>query len=155
MMKFTIYIFILFVSFNLNAQDKKSKSPSVAMSLSVIPGLGQVYNEDYWKAPILLGSAGTFLGIALYYNNLFHETQLLIDQNNENSSYTNQLKLRREFYRDNRDQFYLYLSAIYVITILDAYTGAYLYNFDINDDTSLNFGVTNNKVGVNLILRVK
>lgn len=154
MIKLILYFLILFLCINLKAQDMKSKSPTIAMSLSVIPGMGQVYNEDYWKAPVLLGSAGTFLGIALYYNNLFNETQLLIDQNIDNSSYTSQLKLRREFYRDNRDQFYLYLSAIYVISILDAYTGSYLYNFDINDDTSLNFGVSNNKIGMNLIFKL-
>lgn len=151
MTKRIIFLMLIILPVISFSKENKTKNPNIAMSLSVIPGMGQVYNEDYWKAPILFGSAGAMLGIALYYNNQFNETQSLIDLNSENTSYVSQLKLRREFYRDNRDQFYLYLSAVYVISILDAYTGAYLYNFDINEDTSLNFGLKNNKVGFSFI----
>ena len=34
-----------------------SKSPTSALWRSVIPGWGQYYNEEYWKAPLLFGSA--------------------------------------------------------------------------------------------------
>ena len=156
-MKYIITIF-LFVVLNIKvvlSQESSTKSPTTAMALSVVPGLGQVYNEDYWKAPILFGSAGTMLGLALYYNNEFTEIEKLIKQNSDNQSYVYQLKQRREFYRDSRDQFYLYLAAGYVVSILDAYTGAYLYHFDINEDTSMNFGVINNKVGLNFTYKLR
>ncbi|MER3328154.1 MAG: DUF5683 domain-containing protein, partial [Candidatus Kapaibacterium sp.] len=36
--------------------DYMAKSPSEALWKSVIPGWGQYYNEEYWKAPILFGA---------------------------------------------------------------------------------------------------
>ena len=96
-MKYIITIF-LFVVLNIKvvlSQESSTKSPTTAMALSVVPGLGQVYNEDYWKAPILFGSAGTMLGLALYYNNEFTEIEKLIKQNSDNQSYVYQLKQRR------------------------------------------------------------
>lgn len=157
MMKSIIIIFILFLPIiSLKGQDN-SKSPTKAMLFSIVPGGGQVYNEDYWKAPIMFGGAAIVLSSALYYNGLYSDTEELITlETDQTSTYVGQLKKRKEFYRDYRDQFYLYLGAIYVVSLLDAYTGAYLYNFDINEDTSLNIGLTNNNtVGINLNIRLK
>ena len=157
MIKYLLIVFILFLSFiNLKGQDN-SKSPTKAMLFSIIPGGGQVYNEDYWKAPIMFGSAAIVLGSAMYYNGLFNDTEKLISSEiDQTSTYVVQLKRRKENYRDYRDQFYLYLGAIYVVSLLDAYTGAYLYEFDIDEDTSLNFGITNNNtVGINLNIKLK
>jgi hypothetical protein len=49
-------------------------APSKAAFYSaVVPGLGQIYNKKYWKAPIVWGG----LGISLYYyswnNQKYHE----------------------------------------------------------------------------------
>jgi hypothetical protein len=133
-----------------------SKSPTKAMLFSIIPGGGQVYNEDYWKAPIMFGAAGVVLTSALYYDGLFKDSEKLIEnETDKTSNYVSQLKRRKEYYRDYRDQFYLYLGAIYVVSLLDAYTGAYLYNFDINEDTSFNIGITKrNQVGINLTIKL-
>lgn len=147
----------MFLSFiNLKGQDN-SKSPTKAMLFSIIPGGGQVYNEDYWKAPVMFGSAAIVLSSAMYYNGLFNDTEkLILSELDQTSTYVVQLKRRKEYYRDYRDQFYLYLGAIYVVSLLDAYTGAYLFEFDIDEDTSLNFGITNNNsVGINLNIKLK
>ena len=39
----------------------------------------------------------------------------------------------REFYRDQRDQFYLYAGLVYLINIVDAYVDAHLFDFDVSD----------------------
>lgn len=157
MIKNLLIVSIMFLSFiNLKGQDN-SKSPTKAMLFSIIPGGGQVYNEDYWKAPVMFGSAAIVLSSAMYYNGLFNDTEkLILSELDQTSTYVVQLKRRKEYYRDYRDQFYLYLGAIYVVSLLDAYTGAYLFEFDIDEDTSLNFGITNNNsVGINLNIKLK
>jgi Family of unknown function (DUF5683) len=115
------------------------KKPWIAMSLSIIPGAGQIYNEDYWKAPILFGAASGFVYAITSWQNNFNEMQNLLDSDEIENYNIEQVKLRREFYRDQRDQASVYLALIYVVTILDAYAGAHLWGFDTGDDLSLNF----------------
>ena len=39
----------------------------------------------------------------------------------------------REYYRDNRDMSAFYLMVVYMLSAVDAYTGAHLYDFNVND----------------------
>ena len=153
-MKLILFI-LIFSHFTLISSEKKGKSPSKAMLYSIIPGGGQVYNEDYWKAPIMFAGAGIMIGTALYYHGLANDVEKMIESEQNGGLNLNQLKRKREFYVDNRDQFYFYFAGIYIISLLDAYTGAHLYDFDIDEDTSLNFGIIDkNKVGISLTIRL-
>jgi len=166
-MKYVLYsIFIfLFLSINLLSEDldssskeivdkvveeinetKLEKKPWIAMSLSVIPGAGQIYNEDYWKAPILFGAGASFVySIATWQSN-FNEMQDLLDSDEIENFNAEQVKLRREYYRDQRDQASVYLALIYVVTILDAYAGAHLSAFDTSGDLSMNLSFSSQNI---------
>lgn len=37
----------------------------------IVPGLGQVYNRDYWKIPVIYAGLGTTIGFGIHYNNLY------------------------------------------------------------------------------------
>jgi hypothetical protein len=149
---------------------KMTKSTTAAVLWSfAFPGLGQVYNEAYWKAPIFAGAAGTLVYFIIFNQNNF------IKYSDEASGYdskindlTNQLKiakteqdslsitrliystkdtlnlskLKREFYRDNRDISGLYLLGVYLLAAVDAYTGAHLFDFSVSDDLSFRFQPT-------------
>ncbi len=122
------------------------KKPWVAMSLSIIPGAGQIYNEDYWKAPLLFGSAlGLAYAISSWQSN-FNQMQSLLDSDEIENYNAEQVKLRMEYYRDQRDQTAVYLAIIYVISILDAYAGAHLFDFDTSNDLSLNFSFSSQAI---------
>lgn len=149
---------------------KMSKSPEGAMWRSLaIPGWGQLYNEDYWKVPIVFGAAATMAGLIIYNNNKFndYEDQLLaatdrnskikiddpanandeyhlINKNNLTDFELRQLKSNREFYRDNRDLSAFYLLGVYVIAAVDAYVGAHLYDFNVDDDLGFGAKMLNN-----------
>jgi len=89
------------------------KSPTKAMLMSaVLPGLGQFYNKSYWKIPIIYGLAGYFVyeikqndKSYRYYRGLFSESVKI-------SGGDYRYKRLRDFYRDQRDLFGIYLCAL-------------------------------------------
>lgn len=147
-----------------------TKSPSEALWKSVIPGWGQYYNEDYWKAPILFGAAVGLGGLIYYYNGEFQNysdqldaatlagTKIPINSPDDLSDNyypikksilsdleIRQLKGNKEFNRDNRDMMAFYLLGVYIISAVDAYVGAHLYDFNVDDELSYNMNV--NRMG--------
>lgn len=111
------------------------KSPMGALLRSaVIPGWGQFYNESYWKIPIVWGVSAWFIylwmdrnDLYVYYKNLYNIS--LNETSNGNSSF---YKNRRDFYRDDRDLFAIYIGLTYFLNLIDAYVDAHLFDFDIN-----------------------
>jgi hypothetical protein len=103
-----------------------------------LPGWGQIYVEHYWRSAIFFGAAG-----ALWYNTISNHIQYRKEQDKMNSisdkeSYDYQLaKARRDTYVDNRDLSGLYLLGVYAISIIDAYAGANLYDFNVSDDLNI------------------
>lgn len=109
------------------------KSPTKAVLLSFIcPGLGQIYNESYWKAPLFIGAAGTLGYFVLYNNSHYNDYSDAYDrekQANPNSIKLDSLKSWRNYYQDNRDLSGLFLLGVYVLSAVDAYTDAHLFDF--------------------------
>jgi len=112
------------------------KNPWKAVALSaIIPGLGQFYNQSYWKIPIIAGLGGYFGYEIISNNNKFNDYK---DRYADSQTTTNPdgdpvLRNYREFYRDQRDQFILYFIFLYVINIVDAYVDAHLFDFSVSD----------------------
>ncbi len=108
-----------------------TKSPGIAVLLSaVVPGVGQIYNESYWKPPIIWGLGGYWVYEWIKLNDKYQDFQTQFSQNPSND----QLKRIRDFYRDERDKFAWYLGALYFVNLLDAYVGASLYDFNVTPD---------------------
>jgi hypothetical protein len=115
------------------------KSPGTAVLLSaVLPGAGQAYNESYWKVPVVIGF-GVYFGIEWAANNSQYKSyrdQYAASITPENPSGDQNLFALREFYKDNRDSYTLYLFILYMLNLLDAYVDASLYGFDVGADLS-------------------
>jgi|AntAceMinimDraft_17_1070374.scaffolds.fasta_scaffold00716_14 hypothetical protein len=147
--------FILFAPIEINAQTSeqidsskvKLHSPKKATIMSaVVPGLGQIYNKKYWKAPVIYGGFA-ILGYFIYTNNDKYQTfrksynyridgdPLTID---EYSNYTeaNLLEIKN-YYRKNLELTYIITGFLYIFNIIDACVDAHLFYFDISDDLSL------------------
>lgn len=118
---------------------KMTKSPAGAVWRTfVLPGWGQLYNEDYIKAPIFTASA-VVMGYLIYdnhikYADLKKQTDAMLKTD---PLYANK-KAEREYYHNNRDLFGLGLLAVYGVVAIDAYTGAHLFDFNVNENLTLN-----------------
>ena len=118
------------------------KSPWTAVALSaVLPGLGQFYNESYWKIPII-AAVGGYFGFEIIRNNnkfLEYRDKYAESQNDTLFGANPIYKDFREFYRDQRDQFIIYFGLLYLVNLFDAYVDAHLYDFDVSDEVKIGF----------------
>jgi len=106
------------------------KSPWGAVARSaIIPGWGQIYNESYWKAPVVLGVMGWFVYAWIDNNNNYIDYKNLYAQTGT-SLYLDY----RDFYRDQRDEFAIYLVLTYFLNLVDAYVDAHLFDFSVGED---------------------
>lgn len=109
---------------------KKTPMSSVWRS-ALIPGWGQIYNESYWKAPVIWGILGYLSYGWISTNNLYSDYKTLYSKSLLTSSTGNDIYLRyREFYRDQRDLFAVYIALTYFLNLVDAYVDAHLFDFD-------------------------
>ena len=113
-----------------------SKSTLTAISLSfLMPGLGQVYVEKYWKAPIFFATASVLWYYLIDNHIKANNYKKKIDEIvNTNSTELNYYKERHEDAIDNRDISSLYLIGVYTLAAIDAYVGVYLFDFNIGSN---------------------
>lgn len=129
----------------------EEKSTSLAMLMSaVVPGAGQVYTERYLSIPIIWGF-GLYFGKVVHDNNKDYQDfrgrfAASVAADTLKGLGDSGLKLDRDFYRDQRDRFAVYLGLTYLLNIVDAYVGAALYGFDVSPDLSGGGGRVNYRV---------
>lgn len=125
------------------------RSPALAIGLSaLLPGAGQIYTGGWYKAPFIVAG----MAICFYAANLQNTRYLYISDSVANQTargdelnaarYTQ----AREFYRDDRDKYYIYAGLVYLANLLDAYISAHLFDFDVSDPkTSAYFSAPNSE----------
>lgn len=108
-----------------------TKSPwGAVLRSALLPGLGQIYNKSYWKAPIIWGVAAWFVYVWNINNDNYWEYHSIYQQNITDVRY----KDARDFYRDQRDLFAIYLGLTYFLNLVDAYVDAHLFDFTVTED---------------------
>ncbi len=182
-----LFLLILFSNQFLFAQEKSQDSAEVKLSDSltlaskyrankaailsaVVPGAGQVYNKSYWKVPVIYGGFAALIYF-IDFNQKNYKTfrTAYIFRNDLDSgtvdkfpNYTNDdLLVRRDYYRRNRDFCYIIAGVVYVLNIVDAYVDAHLKDFDVSDDLTLSthpyFNLTGSGTpvaGISLCLKI-
>ncbi|GAB4300758.1 MAG: hypothetical protein Kow0098_28460 [Ignavibacteriaceae bacterium] len=109
---------------------RMSKSPWLAVGLSaVFPGAGQIYNESYYKAPVIWGVAAWLVYLWIDNNDLYKTYRDLFIQTNDA-----RFKDLRTFYQDQRDEISIYLGLVYLLNLIDAYVDAQLFDFTVDED---------------------
>lgn len=148
-----IYSFIILLNISLFSQQDSTaiqdttsissdifvmqKSPWGAVGRSaILPGWGQIYNESYWKAPVIWGVMGWFVYAWIDNNNNYNDYKDLYSQTG-NASYLDY----RNFYREQRDDFAIYFLLTYFLNLVDAYVDAHLFDFSVDQNN-----ITGNKM---------
>lgn len=147
-----IIISILFVlslcTISLYSQTKDSvqvkdtvfvmkKSPwGAVLRSAVVPGLGQIYNESYWKAPVVWGVSGWFV-YNWFHNDKKYKDNAKLYNNTRDEIY----RTNRDFYRDQRDLFVIYLGVTYILNLVDAYVDAHLFDFTVDENKTMKLNV--------------
>lgn len=134
--------------------------PKKATMLSAaFPGAGQIYNRQWWKAPIIYAGFVT-LGYTVYWHNetyisyrnayvdfidddptttryeeLFAEGTTADDFDDDYLEET--FEDRKDSYRRDRDFYIICTLGLYVLNIIEANVAAHLYDFDVSDDLSM------------------
>jgi len=128
----------------LDVSPPQEKSTVLAILLSaVLPGAGQVYTERYVSIPVIWGF-GYYFGSQVFqlddkYKDYRSRYEASVIADTLNGTGDLQLRSIRDFYRDERDEFAVYLGMTYLLNLVDAYVGAALYGFDVSPDLNRGF----------------
>lgn len=116
------------------AKVVRKKSPNGAMLRSLLfPGWGQLYNNQKIKAFLVVAAQGTLIGVAVYHNNRARDAA---DPD------------AHEFYIDKRNQTFWFMGGVTLLSMLDAYIDAYLYDFDAGPELEFRAGFIAQKDGL-------
>ena len=118
-----------------------------AIYSALLPGLGQAYNRQYWKIPIIYGAfIGIFHGIR-YNHELFNDftNALRAEQDGDPNTINgfgdnisaNLLSRNRDKVRRDRDFLIIIGVVAYLVNIVEAHVAAHLHEFQINDKLSM------------------
>ncbi|MFA7115644.1 MAG: DUF5683 domain-containing protein [Bacteroidales bacterium] len=128
------------VSYDTKVKISSSKS---SLYSAMLPGLGEIYNGDYWKVPIYYGGLA-LTGYLWHYNNIKYQhykglyTEACSDADTYDGPLTTEnLKYYRDIFRRYRDYSILATLGVYVLQIVDANVFSTMNNFDVSDDLSL------------------
>ena len=131
----------------INYESEKEPNPGRATLYSILlPGLGQIYNGEYFKVPIywgcLLGSTHFLMNNNTNYvrfKRIHNEASM---ENNSSPISAETAKWYRDVYRRYRDYAVVATAAFYLLQVLDANVFAYMHDFEVTDDISMNFEPT-------------
>jgi hypothetical protein len=134
-------------------------APSKAAFYSaVLPGLGQIYNKKYWKAPIVWGAMGGSIYMYALKNDTYNRFRTafkrrqagflddeFVDLQNNNEPGQDpdfdlgDLESQQERFQEERDLWLVATIAIYALNIVDANVTAHLKQFNIDNNLSFDF----------------
>lgn len=154
------------------AESAFTPDPRRATWYSIVcPGLGQIYNRSYWKLPIIYGGVLTCTYLITWngrmyndYRNAYHD---IIDSDPNTNSYMslfptydgsqswlpNTLRSKMNSYRRTRDMSVFAMVMLYMVSAVDAFVDAHLYDFTVSDDLSLRVEPIINSYGTDYMNR--
>ena len=131
----------------VNFKSEKDPDPGRATIYSaLLPGLGQIYNGELFKVPIYWGCLlGGFHFLTTNNTNYVRFKRIHNEATNPDPAISSQVpiagetaKWYRDVYRRYRDYSIVATAAFYILQIIDANVFAYMHDFEVDDDISMN-----------------
>ena len=149
-------------------QPEKFDPRKATIRSAIAPGLGQIYNKKYWKAPLVWGALGVTAGIYFYnvkYYRLLKQAYAykvngqdsLVDPEFRNLS-AESIRSYRNSFRQNVDYSVLFFILFWGLNVVDATVDAHLKAFNVDDNLSLQikpgYSEMANTAGISLVLNI-
>ena len=124
--------------------DQRPDPGKATLYSVLLPGLGQIYNGEYWKLPIYYGAMAG--GLYYYTTNRknYQRYKWIYDQATSEDTTVEKPPISAEnalYYRDlfrrYRDYSLLATALFYVVQVVDANVFSYMQDFEIDDDIVL------------------
>lgn len=131
------------------SEDSLHSPRKAAFYSAVLPGLGQAYNDKYWKVPLVylgFGALGYFVNVnhqrysvlrRAYLEKELNGEDILDNETGGRSFDAQYLQDRAERARRDRDYMIIITSFFYMFQIIDAHVDAHLREFDINEELAI------------------
>jgi len=97
---------------------------------AVLPGLGQWYNQRYWKIYMIYGVLAGLTWGSIYNHQEYKESKRELIKSQQFTSLGNYVQSRKR----DRNLFIILASLWYVINIFDAYVDGTIKTFDVSDN---------------------
>jgi hypothetical protein len=150
---------------NADSAHTKKHSPTKATLYSMaLPGLGQAYNRQYWKMPVIYGLGWVLISQVWVNHQDWEKAERNLDirmVNERDTAYTRrgvakeydyydirnrslepksteQLRLQRDSYRRDRDFYAIMTVLVYTLNVIDATVFAHLRQFELSEKVTLN-----------------
>jgi hypothetical protein len=112
----------------------------------LLPGLGQIYNGELFKVPIYWGGLLVSTHLLVNFNTNYKRFKRIHNEATspdpaikDNSPIDGETaKWYRDVYRRYRDYSIVATVAVYLLQVLDANVFAYMHDFEVTDDISMN-----------------
>ena len=122
--------------------------PRTAVRLGLVPGLGQVYNRQLWKLPLVYGALGscTYFAVINQREYVRYRTAYRLRLDGDSTTIDEfdglilnpqSLQTLRNQYQQNRDLSIVLGVLAYLGMLMDAYVSAHLTHFKVSDELSL------------------
>lgn len=113
----------------------------------LLPGLGQIYNGELYKVPIYWGGLLTSTYFLTTNHVNYKRFKNIHNEATTSDSYTGPIsgetaKWYRDVYRRYRDYSIVATALIYILQVIDANVFAYMHDFEVTDDISMNLEPT-------------
>lgn len=129
----------------VNYERDKYPVPAKATVYSLLlPGLGQIYNGEFWKVPIYWGlMAGSIHFVVdnntqyLRWKNIYIQASSDDPDVEKPPQSAENAKYFRDYYRRLRDYSILAVAVSYLLQVIDANVFAYMQDFEVSEDISM------------------
>ena len=126
-------------------QGFRNPDPSKSTFYSILlPGLGQLYNGEFWKVPIYWGLLAGSIHFWAENNTQYqrwkwiHNMATTDDTTVERPPQSGETaKYYRDAYRRYRDYSVLFVALVYLVQVIDANVFAYMQDFEVNDQLTM------------------